>query len=125
MRSTPIAFRASGKFWVNNHAHVVQPKDGVLLDYLIHCFAVMDLQPYITGSAQPKLSQAKLNYIPIPLPPLPEQKRIIGILSDRLSTIDKARAATEAQLKAAKALPAAYLRQVFDSPEAQKWKKKD
>ena len=50
----------------------------------------------------------------ISLPPLPEQKRIVAILTDRLSTIDKARAATEAQLKAVKALPAAYLRQAFD-----------
>jgi len=124
MRSTPIAFRASGKFWVNNHAHVVQPKEEVLLDYLIHCFSAMDLQRYITGSAQPKLSQEKLNCISIPLPPLLEQKWIVGILSDRLTAIDKARTATEAQLKAAKALPAAYLRQVFDSPEAQKWKRK-
>jgi len=62
--------------------------------------------------------------IEIPLPPFSEQKRIVGILSDRLTAIDKARTATEAQLKAAKALPAAYLRQVFDSPEAQKWKRK-
>jgi len=60
----------------------------------------------------------------IPLPPLSEQKRIVGILSDRLTAIDKARTATETQLKAVKALPAAYLRQVFDSPEAQKWKRK-
>jgi len=58
--------------------------------------------------------------IEIPLPPFSEQKRIVGILSDRLTAIDKARAAIETQLKAAKALPAAYLRQVFDSPEAQK-----
>lgn len=62
--------------------------------------------------------------LPVPLPPLPEQKRIVDILTDRLSTIDKSRTATEAQLKAAKALPTAYLREVFDSPEAQKWEKK-
>jgi type I restriction enzyme, S subunit len=66
------------------------------------------------------INQENLQTLTIPLPPLLEQKRIVGILSDRLSTIDKARAATEAQLKAAKALPAAYLRQVFDSLEAQK-----
>ena len=50
----------------------------------------------------------------IPLPPLPEQKRIAGILGDRLFTIDKARAATEAQLQAINALPAALLRQAFN-----------
>ncbi|WP_373541443.1 restriction endonuclease subunit S [Chamaesiphon sp.] len=78
------------------------------------------------------MKQTTRNQVPItrqrqlwlPLPPLPEQKRIVGILSDRLSAVEQARAATEAQLAAAKALAAAYLRQVFDSPEAQKWERK-
>ena len=77
-----------------------------------------------TGSRMPRANMTELLSLKIPLPPLPEQKRIVAILTDRLSTIDKARTATETQLKAAKALPAAYLREVFDSPEAQKWKKK-
>jgi len=76
------------------------------------------------GSAIPNVSPGFLESLDLLLPPLPEQKRIAGILSDRLTAIDKARTATEVQLKAAKALPAAYLRQVFDSPEAQKWKRK-
>ena len=63
---------------------------------------------------QPKLALERIATIEIPLPPLPEQKRIVGILSDRLSTIDKARAATEAQLQAINALPAALLRQAFN-----------
>ena len=75
-------------------------------------------------SRSAKTCTRKNQTIEIPLPPFSEQKRIVGILSDRLTAIDKARTATEAQLKAAKALPAAYLRQVFDSPEAQKWKRK-
>ena len=72
----------------------------------------------------PKLNREQLFNWHLRLPPLPEQKRIVGILSDRLSAVEQARAATEAQLAAAKALPAAYLRQVFDSPEAKKWKRK-
>ena len=76
------------------------------------------------GGTIKNLNLEQVRGIVIPLPPLPEQKRIVAILTDRLSTIDKARAATEVQLKAAKALPAAYLREVFDSPEAQKWKRK-
>lgn len=77
-----------------------------------------------TGSRMPRANMNELLLLEIPLPPLPEQKRIVGILSDRLSAVEQARAATAAQLAAAKALPAAYLRQVFDSPEAQKWKRK-
>ena len=76
------------------------------------------------GGTIKNLNLEQVRGIVIPLPPLPEQKRIVAILTDRLSTIDKARTATEAQLKAAKALPAAYLREVFDRPEAQKWEKK-
>ena len=80
---------------------------------------------HFSGSVgQQRVPAEYLSNLEILLPPLPEQKRIVGILSDRLTAIDKARAAIEAQLKAAKALPAAYFRQVFDSPEAQKWKRK-
>ena len=60
----------------------------------------------------------------VAIPPLDEQKRIVSILNDRMEVIAKARAATEAQLKAATALPAAYLRQIFDSPESQTWEMK-
>jgi type I restriction enzyme S subunit len=57
----------------------------------------------------------------IPLPPLPEQRRIAAILQEQMASVELARAATEAQLDAAKALPAAYLRAVFNSAEAQRW----
>ena len=70
------------------------------------------------------INQKILKGFPLLVPPFAEQKRIVGILNDRLAAIDKARAAAEAQLEAAKTLPAAYLRQVFDSPEAQKWPRK-
>ncbi|MDH6060651.1 restriction endonuclease subunit S [Chrysosporum bergii ANA360D] len=65
-----------------------------------------------------------LENLKIPLPPLAEQKRIAAILNEQMEAVDKARKATEAQLDAAKQLPAAYLRAVFNSPEAQKWERK-
>ena len=96
--------------------------------YLYFRLCTKDFKRYATcddtGNLQKNTNPEYLQKYKLSLPPLPEQKRIVGILSDRLSTIDKARTATEAQLKAAKALPAAYLRQMFDSPEAQKWKRK-
>lgn len=76
-RSTPIAFIARGKYWVNNHAHVLDAISIDLLRYLeVHINAI-DLKPYLTGTAQPKMNQAKMNAIPISLPPLAEQKRIV------------------------------------------------
>jgi len=79
-RSTPIAFMATGKFWVNNHAHVLGATEKIDLRYLEYFFATLDLEPYVTGSAQPKLNRKNLDRIPIPLPPLAEQRRIAAIL---------------------------------------------
>lgn len=76
-RSTPIAFIAHGQYWVNNHAHVIDAHEITLLRYLEVYINSIDLKPYVTGSAQPKMNQAKMNSIPIALPPLKEQKRII------------------------------------------------
>ncbi|WP_437477860.1 restriction endonuclease subunit S [Sorangium sp. So ce1014] len=76
-RTTAVAFAASGRFWVNNHAHVVQPKAGVVLGYLELLLNSLDLQHHVTGSAQPKLTQAALNGIPAPLPPSEEQAEIV------------------------------------------------
>ena len=67
-RSTPIAFIADGRYWVNNHAHVLGEKH-TKLEYLEYSINLRTLEPYISGSAQPKLNQANLNAIPIPLPP--------------------------------------------------------
>jgi restriction endonuclease S subunit len=89
-RSTPIAFRANGQFWVNNHAHVLSFNGKADLHFLEHYLSIVDLEPYVTGSAQPKLNRKNLERIPIPLPPLSEQKRIAAIL-DRADAIRRKR----------------------------------
>jgi type I restriction enzyme S subunit len=77
-RSTPIAFLAHGKYWVNNHAHVIDTTHPALMDYLTLFINAISLEPYITGTAQPKMNQAKLNSIVVALPPLAEQTRIVA-----------------------------------------------
>ena len=77
-RSTPIAFLAHGKYWVNNHAHVVDVTHEGLLEYLCLYVNAISLEPYVTGTAQPKMNQSKLNGIPVALPPLAEQHRIVA-----------------------------------------------
>lgn len=89
-RSTPIAFRADGKFWVNNHAHVLMFNGKADLRYVERYLATIDLTPFVTGSAQPKLNRKNLERIPIPLPSLSEQKRIAGIL-DKADAIRRKR----------------------------------
>lgn len=79
-RNTPIAFSVSGKSWVNNHAHVLKFETYAERRYVEYYLNSIDLTPYISGSAQPKLNQKNLNGIKIPNP-LPEEKeRIVAIL---------------------------------------------
>jgi type I restriction enzyme S subunit len=86
-RSQPIAFLATGKFWVNNHAHIVQGNARALTRYLQYAVENTDIQGYVTGSAQPKLTKSNLNAIQIPLPSLDDQHAIvemIGTLDDKI-----------------------------------------
>lgn len=75
MRSTPIAFSVSGKSWVNNHAHVVRFHDFATQKFIEVYFSLIDISEYITGTAQPKLNQAKLNTMLFCWPPLSLQKQ--------------------------------------------------
>lgn len=91
-RNTPIAFKAHGKFWVNNHAHILQEKEPGILDYLEYFFSKLDLNPYITGAAQPKLNKANLERIEIPVPPLEERlklNQILNSLTEKISINEK------------------------------------
>ncbi|MFC2640311.1 MAG: restriction endonuclease subunit S [Propionibacterium acidifaciens] len=80
-RALPIAFLASGKFWVNNHAHVLRGREGVAdTRYLSYALACVDVSGYLSGSAQPKLSQASMNEIRLRIPSLHEQRSIVEVL---------------------------------------------
>lgn len=81
-RSTPIAFSISGKTWVNNHAHVLRFDSYAERRFVEIYLNSIDLSPFISGAAQPKLNQANLNRIPVPDPPLDEKERIVAILDE-------------------------------------------
>ena len=83
-RSTPIAFQASGRYWVNNHAHVLGHAGVAELTFLECSLNLRDLREYITGSAQPKLTQAALLSIPIAVAPVAAQ----ASFARRLSSMD-------------------------------------
>ena len=72
-----IAQIAEGQFWVNNHAHIVQGNEFCDTRYLCYLLNSMDLSGYVTGSAQPKLSQTNLNAVTLFLPPISIQKKIV------------------------------------------------
>ena len=76
----PIAYRVSGKCWVNNHAHVLKPKEGVDVDYLCYSLMFYDVTGLVNGATRKKLTQADMRKIEIPLPPLDEQRKIAAVL---------------------------------------------
>lgn len=87
------AFIAEGKYWVNNHAHVLRPIRTKVLDlFLVEMLNYMDLSPFITGVTVPKLNQAKLRSIQIPLPPLSIQEEIVAEIEGYQKIIDGAKA---------------------------------
>ncbi|EHH9692477.1 restriction endonuclease subunit S [Campylobacter lari] len=84
------AFIASGKYWVNNHAHILKPNNETLINkFLVYFLNYSNLEKYITGATVRKLNQQKLKQIEIPLPPLQEQERIVGILDESFAKIDE------------------------------------
>lgn len=87
-RSKPIAFFAEGQYWVNNHAHCIDATDKFILEYLCFYINAISLEKYVTGSAQPKMTQDNMNSILIPLPPYSEQKRISQQLNEAMSVVD-------------------------------------
>lgn len=94
------AFAISGKSWVNNHAHVIRPlRDKVLDDWLIYYLNGADLMAFVSGMTVPKLNQGRLREIPIPIPPLEEQQRIVSVLDEAFEGLDRARANAEANLQ--------------------------
>ena len=77
----PIAYRVSGKCWVNNHAHVLKPKDYLNVDYLCYSLMFRDVSSIVNGATRQKLTQADMREIEIPLPALNEQHAIVDNLN--------------------------------------------
>jgi type I restriction enzyme S subunit len=114
MRSTDIAFLASGQFWVNNHAHVLTAKPPFTNQLLAHALENIDLSPYISGSAQPKLSQQSMNKIPLRLPNDRDQvNQLVRYLLDRKAMSDLVEESIQQELDTIEAMPSALLRKAF------------
>ena len=88
MRNLPLVYKAKGKFWVNNHAHILKPRNDNY-DFCAYAFEAADYSLFITGSAQPKLSQENLGRIKIAIPPLPEQQSIATYLDQKCGEIEE------------------------------------
>jgi len=98
-RQTPIAFIAKGKFWVNNHAHIVTGNELTDTKFLLYALLNTNINSFLTGAVMPKLTQGNLNRIPIYCPPFEIQQlisRILGALDDRILLLRETNATLEA-----------------------------
>ncbi len=97
-RSTPLAFVARGKYWVNNHAHILRPQSGAF-GFWEGLLTTFDYTPLVTGAAQPKLTKEALANIAVPVPPESEQYAIaeyLGKVTQRfMAIVDTATNAVE------------------------------
>ena len=98
-RQTPIAFRACGQFWVNNHAHIVVGNQRASTRYLEYAVLASDITSYLTGAVMPKLTQGNMNRIEVPCPPRDVQDQIVGVLGsldDRIALLRETNTTLEA-----------------------------
>jgi type I restriction enzyme S subunit len=112
-RTYPIAFSASGKYWVNNHAHALKFESSISQQFIEYYLNSISLADFISGMAQPKLNQRALNSIPVPFPPLETQKQIVAKLDQAFADIEKAKVNAEKNLINATELFENHLERVF------------
>lgn len=80
-KDKPIAYRVSGKCWVNNHAHVLKPKQGISVDYLCYALMYYDVSGLVNGATRQKLTQATMRKMKIPILSEIDQLRIVEIMN--------------------------------------------
>jgi type I restriction enzyme, S subunit len=113
-RSTPIAFPASGKYWVNNHAHILKFENMATQQFVENYLESIKLDEYITGAAQPKLNQKALNSIPIPIPTSIEpQRKVVDTLTTLSTETERLESIYQQKLDALEALKRSLLHQAF------------
>ena len=98
-RSTPLSFVAEGKYWVNNHAHILRP-DKMTIWFCSSLLALYPLDPWISGSAQPKLTKVSLGSLKVWVPPLSEQRQIEASIKDEADKLERACLPLEKSVKA-------------------------
>ena len=97
LRNLPLAIIARGKFWVNNHAHILKPKRGNL-EYLAGFMETLNYQPWISGAAQPKLTKDRIMGIALAVAPVTEQAAIVEYFTDKTAPLRSAIARTEREI---------------------------
>lgn len=89
-KEKPKAYIINGKTWVNNHVHVLRAKSNITINkYLLNFLNTFHYKGYVSGATRLKLNQSRMAQIPIPIPPLPQQNKIVKVLDISSSLIEK------------------------------------
>ncbi|MCD6047074.1 MAG: hypothetical protein K0S08_721 [Gammaproteobacteria bacterium] len=117
------AYIATGKFWVNNHAHIL--KSHTSNKYLCHYLNLFNYADFVTGTTRLKLNQAALKTIPVVFPPLNEQKRIVAKIEELFSELDNGIAALKTAREQLKVYRQAVLKHAFEGKLTAKWREEN
>ena len=116
--SKPKSYIISGPSWVNNHAHVLRAEDGLSSNlYLKHYLNFVDYRPHVTGTTRLKLTQRAMRSIPVTLPPVTEQERIVTVIEEHFSRLDATDTALTAAQRRLDALRRSAAAELFDRPD--------
>ena len=117
------AYLISGKAWVNNHAHILRSYYGsVGNQYLMNYLNTFNYKGYVNGTTRLKLTQASMDIMPVPIPPLAEQQRIVDRIESLFAKLDEAKEKAQAVLDSFETRKAAILRKAFTGELTASWR---
>jgi type I restriction enzyme S subunit len=119
----PKAYMVSGKCWVNNHAHVLHGIKGVSDNrFLMYALNATDYHGYVSGTTRLKLTQGAMKQIPVNLPPLAEQRRIVAAIEEQFARLDAGVAALERTRANLKRYRASVLKAAVEGRLTEDWR---
>ena len=118
------AYMVDGKAWVNNHAHILRSYFGSIGNcYLVNYLNCFDFTNYVNGTTRLKLTQANMNMIPLPVPPLAEQERIVDRIESIFAKLDEAKEKAQEVVDGFELRKSAILHKAFTGELTKKWRK--
>ena len=119
------AYLIEGKAWVNTHAHIIKSHYGEVGNkYILHYLNVFNFHGYVNGTTRLKLTQASMRTIPVPLPPLAEQKRIVEQIESLFAKLDEAKEKALSVVESFESRKKAILNNAFNGLYSTDWREK-
>lgn len=117
------AYLIEGKAWVNNHAHIIKSHHGEVGNkYILHYLNVFNFHGYVNGTTRLKLTQASMRTIPVPLPPLAEQKRIVEQIESLFAKLDEAKEKALSVVESFELREKAIYKKAFEGDLTNSWR---